>query len=121
VGKPVVVLVGGLSAQSGDAVASHTGSLAGDGRVWRAVPRSTGCSVVTTLEALLGSLAYLQRHLDVEPLRPEQQTDTLVIGVGGGASVLTTDACDRAGLRVRRVDDDIQRALREMGYGAGTS
>ena len=44
-----------------------------------------------------------------------------MIGVGGGASVLATDACDRAGLRLLPVPADVQQRLREMGFGAGTS
>jgi acyl-CoA synthetase (NDP forming) len=117
-GKPVVVLVGGLSAQGGRAVASHTGALAGDRRVWDALSRHTGCSVVATLEDLLGALAYLQRHW---AMTPSASADTLVVGMGGGASVLTTDACDRAGLQLAAVDDRVRTVLRDMGYGAGTS
>jgi acyl-CoA synthetase (NDP forming) len=120
-GKPCVVLAGGLSKQGGRAVASHTGSLAGDERVWRAISQHTGASVVSTLEDLLGSLAYLQRYRDVPPAVSGDEPSTLVIGVGGGASVLTTDACDRGGLRVTAVRDDTQATLRSMGYGAGTS
>lgn len=116
--KPVVVLVGGLSRQGGEAVASHTGSLAGDERVWQAIAASTGCTVVRTLEDLLGALVMLQRHA-ATPSNGERSL--LVIGVGGGASVLSTDACDRAGLEVVKVRDDIQTDLRAMGYGAGTS
>src|SRR5205814_9170588 len=44
----------------------------------------------------------------------------LVLGVGGGASVLGTDACDAAGLDVRRLNDDLIELLRALGYGAGT-
>ena len=120
-GKACVVLAGGLSKQGGRAVASHTGSLAGDERVWRAISQHTGASVVSTLEDLLGALAYLQRHRDIEPPVRGTPLDTLVIGVGGGASVLTTDACDRGGLRITPVDDEVQATLRSMGYGAGTS
>lgn len=116
--KPVVVLVGGLSRQGGEAVASHTGSLAGDERVWQAIAASTGCTVVRTLEDMLGALVMLQRHA-ATPSNGERAV--LVIGVGGGASVLSTDACDRAGLEVVKVRDDIQADLRAMGYGAGTS
>jgi acyl-CoA synthetase (NDP forming) len=35
--------------------------------------------------------------------------------------VLTTDACDRARLRLTPVDDGVQQNLRSLGYGAGTS
>jgi acyl-CoA synthetase (NDP forming) len=116
--KPAVALIGGLSGQGGEAVASHTGSLAGDARVWQAIAASTGLTVVRTLEDLLGALVMLQRYAH-EPSNGERSV--LVMGVGGGASVLTTDACDRAGLQVTKVHAHIQDELRAMGYGAGTS
>jgi acyl-CoA synthetase (NDP forming) len=116
--KPVVVLVGGLSGQGGEAVASHTGSLAGDERVWQAIAASTGCTVVRTLEDFIGVLVMLQRHVHTASNDAHR---VLIIGVGGGASVLSTDACDRAGLAVTKVDAAIQADLRAMGYGAGTS
>jgi acyl-CoA synthetase (NDP forming) len=116
---PVVALVGGLSRQGGRAVASHTGSLAGDRRIWDAIGAATGLSVVATLEHLLGALAYVQRYGD-RP-KPDGAPSVLVVGAGGGASVLGADACDRAGLDVVPVDAALQDALRAMGYGAGTS
>jgi len=116
--KPAVALIGGLSRQGGEAVTSHTGSLAGDERVWHAIAESTGISVVRTLEDLLGALAMLQRHAHTAV---HETRDVLVLGVGGGASVLATDACDRAGLTIAKVAADLQSNLRAEGYGAGTS
>jgi acyl-CoA synthetase (NDP forming) len=116
--KPAVALVGGLSRQGGRAVASHTGSRAGDRRGWHAHSARTRVTVVQTLEELLSSIAYLQRWAHTPG---NGAATTLVIGVGGGASVLTTDACDRAGLTVTPVDADVQATLRGMGYGVGTS
>ena len=51
------------------------------------------------------------RQLDTSP-HTLRRARALVIGVGGGASVLTTDACDRRGLRVTEVRSDVQAALR---------
>ncbi|WP_084022551.1 acetate--CoA ligase family protein [Amycolatopsis thermoflava] len=116
--KPVVLLRGGSSAQGARAVSSHTGSLAGEEKVWRAVADATGVSLVSTLEDLLGSLAYLQGH--PEPPAPGS-SGVLVIGLGGGASVLATDACDRAGLELTPLRPGLRARLRELGHGAGTS
>jgi acyl-CoA synthetase (NDP forming) len=44
-----------------------------------------------------------------------------VAGPGGGASILSADACDRAGLELRPVDAAVQARLRAEGWGAGTS
>jgi len=116
--KPVALLVGGLSRQGAHAVASHTGSLAGDHRVWEAVSAATGATVTTTLEDFLAVLVYLQRYAD----HPGTGDGAVVVmGPGGGASVLATDACDRAGLEVAAVRDGLQAMLRGMGFGAGTS
>jgi acyl-CoA synthetase (NDP forming) len=116
--KPVVVLVGGLSGEGADAVASHTGSLTGDERVWDAVAAATGITVVRTLEDLVGALGFLQRYAD-HPAPGDP--GVMLLGVGGGASVLGADACDRAGLELTRIGDPLAERLRGMGYGAGTS
>jgi acyl-CoA synthetase (NDP forming) len=116
--KPVVLLVGGTSAQGSRAVASHTGALATDASIWQAIADATGATMVSTLEDLLGCLAYLQRWASGADA-PDRSV--LVVGPGGGASVLTTDACDRAGLRLSTVAGALQHELRGLGYGAGTS
>lgn len=119
---PVAILLGGQSEQGAAAVASHTGSLAGDGRVWEAIGRATGATLVTTLEEFLAVLTYAQRWraVDVAP-EIDAGTGVLVIGVGGGASVLGTDACDRAGLDVTPTTDAVRELLAEQGYGVGTN
>jgi len=115
---PVALLIGGLSQQGSRAVSSHTGSLAGDRRLWEAVAADTGATIVDDLDDFLGVLVHLQRYRD-HPAGGD--AGTLVIGVGGGASVLATDACDAAGLEVRRLSDAMMAELRGLGYGAGTS
>jgi acyl-CoA synthetase (NDP forming) len=125
--KPVIVLTGGLSEQGSAAAVSHTGALTGDRRVWNAIQRATGCAVVERLEDFLGALVFAQRYADhraatdPESGRAAGADDVLVVGVGGGASVLATDACDRAGLRLAPVPAESRIALHTLGYGAGTS
>ena len=48
-----MLLVGGQSAQGAEAVASHTGALTGERRVWEALARSTGVALVRTVEEFL--------------------------------------------------------------------
>jgi len=116
--KPVTILVGALSEQGAVAAASHTGSMTGDARVWDAISRATGAAVVKTLEELLGTLAYHQRYAATSVA---DDPGVLIVGPGGGASILAADACDRAGLFVDPVREQAQRNLRSLGYGAGTS
>lgn len=116
--KPVVMLVGGRTSQGGGAAVSHTGALVADHRIWDAISASTGVSIVDTLEDLLAAIAYLQRWADDDI---GGDLDTLVLGVGGGASVLGTDAADKAGLVTTPVSDQGQQAVRDLGYGVGAS
>ena len=116
--KPVVVLVGGRTAQGRGAAVSHTGALVADHRIWDAISASAGISIVGTIEELLSAVAYLQRWADADI---GGDLDTLVLGVGGGASVLGTDAADRAGLVTTPVSDQGQRVLKDLGYGVGAS
>ena len=115
---PVVVLVGGTSSQGARAVASHTGALAVGSRIWDGIAAATGACLVSTLEELVGTLRFLQRYHDVGS---EAAPSVLIGGVGGGATVLAADACDRAGLDVRVLGPDAQAVLRGLGYGVGTS
>ena len=116
--KPVVILAGGRTTQGRGAAVSHTGALVADDRIWDAIGASTGVSVVGTIEDLLSSVAYLQRWSEADI---SGDLDTLVLGVGGGASVLGTDAADRAGLVTTTVSEQGQQALRHLGYGVGAS
>jgi len=130
VGKPVIVLAGGLSGQGAEAAVSHTGALTGDRRTWAAITAATGAAVVERLEDFLGALVFAQRYADApapggsgdpDGVGGVGGADVLVVGVGGGASVLATDACDRAGLRLLPVAPAAVERLRALGYGAGTS
>ena len=117
--KPVVILRGGSSAQGSVAVSSHTGSMASNEKVWAAVSRATGAVQVRSLEDFLSCLTYLQHYIDHSP--STDADGVLVIGLGGGASVLATDTCDRAGLKLTPLRDGLRTRLRDLGYGAGTS
>jgi acyl-CoA synthetase (NDP forming) len=116
--KPVVLLVGGSSSTGGRAVVSHTGALTAAAGVWDAIATATGATVVTTLEDLVAVLAYLQRYAD-EAF--DGEGDVLVIGPGGGASILSADASDRGHVPLEPVSPPAQDRLRAMGYGVGTS
>jgi acyl-CoA synthetase (NDP forming) len=92
--------------------------MAGDERLWDAICAATGATRVTNAEDLVGALLYLQHYAGAAPPGGD---GVLVIGVGGGASVLATDACDRTGLRLLPVPDGVQQRLRGTGFGAGTA
>ncbi|MEU4228393.1 acetate--CoA ligase family protein [Nonomuraea sp. NPDC026600] len=144
---PVVLLVGGRSAQGQRAAASHTGGLVSDGRIWQALADQTGATLVTSQDDLIGVLAFFQAHgtrttgpydgtavpgdqvgapgaaSGDEPgsLRAASHGGALVIGPSGGASVLAADVFDRAGVPLGPLPDSVLGELRRLGLGAGSS
>jgi acyl-CoA synthetase (NDP forming) len=116
--KPVVILKGGRTQQGLMAAASHTGSLAGDDRVWIALARQTGCMLVDTLDQFIDTLLLFQT---LTP-RTEHPTQRVVLfGNGGGTSVLATDCYARVGLDVVPFEQNTIDALAALKLPPGTS
>jgi len=92
--KPLVVFKGGYTEGGGRATASHTGSLAGSDAVWDGVLRQAGAIRVYSIEEMVDMLTALLR------MEPPLGVNVCAVGNGGGSSVLATDECERAGLRV---------------------
>jgi acyl-CoA synthetase (NDP forming) len=116
--KPVVILKGGRTRQGQAAAASHTGSLAGDERVWLALARQTGCVLVDTLDEFIDVLLAFQT---LTP-RPQHPTRRIALfGNGGGTSVLATDGYARLGLDVLPFDRPVIDALAALKLPPGTS
>lgn len=116
--KPVVVLATGLSATGARAAASHTGAMTSDRRSWEAVAASTGAVVVETIEAFTAALRNVHAHLRC---RPVGEDSLLVLGVGGGASILAADACDNVGLELTPCTVGTVEALTGLGFSEGAS
>lgn len=116
--KPVVVLKGGRTRQGIAAAASHTGSLAGDERVWIALSRQTGCILVDTLDQFIDTLLIFQ-SLKPHPAHPTQRV--ALFGNGGGTSVLATDYYARLNLDVTPFDQKTIDLLAALKLPPGTS
>jgi acyl-CoA synthetase (NDP forming) len=115
--KPVVILKGGRSAQGQRAAASHTGSLASDDQVWRAMARQTGAVMADTFEHFIDMLAAFQSN---QPLvRPSGRV--ILFGNGGGASVLAADCMAQLGLEVPPLQHETIAALERLGVPPGAS
>lgn len=116
--KPVVLLVGGQTAQGSLAAASHTGSLAADARIWSGLARQTGAVLTHSLEEFLDVLLAFQT---LAPTRDRATRSAVLFGNGGGTSVLATDAFARLGLDVRPMGRDAVAALEALKLPPGTS
>lgn len=113
--KPVIIWKGGLTKGGARAVASHTGSLAGEEIVWDGLSRQTGAIMVSSLNELIDTaLAFL--YLPSYPGR-----HLTIIGGGGGIGVAAADTCERVGLSVPLFSLKLQRKLATMVPPAGAS
>ncbi len=111
--KPVIILKGGLTESGSRAVATHTGSLAGQKKMWDAFFRQTGVVRADSLEDMAHTLqSFLY-------LKGSAGSNVAVIGMGGGVGVAAADACSRAGLHLPALSTHAQSRLREFIEAAG--
>ncbi len=115
--KPVVILKGGSTPQGIRAAASHTGALASGERGWQALARQTGAVLVEDLDSFLDALLAFQCLAPMK--RPPRRI--VLLGNGGGTSVLGTDALSRCGFEVGPLEPAAQRELAMLRLPAGSS
>ncbi len=113
--KPVAILKGGQTETGRRAAASHTGALADDYAIWQGLFRQTGVSAVQTVEELIDTL------LGFQTLPPMLGPGVALIGTGGGASVVATDAAERRGLDVPAFAPATVAGLEALALPPGTS
>jgi len=111
--KPVVMVKGGVTESGARTVASHTGSLAGGVKIWRAFFRQTGAIQADSLEEMADVVLAL-RHLP-----PWQGRGLAILGTGGGIGVAAADSCAKAGLELPALTPDLMARLREIIPPAG--
>jgi len=106
--KPVVVVKSGHTAAGAEAIASHTGSLAGSDAVFDAVCRRTGLVRVHDSEAFFDTLSAFESL----PLpRGNRLGGLSITGMGCG---VTTDACDEYGVELPALKPDTLKKLRAI-------
>lgn len=105
--KPVIALKSGVSSHGAAAAASHTGSLAGSGKVYDAAFQQAG-----TLRASdLNNLFDRTLALSLQP--PMKGDNMLILTNGGGVGVLATDAAEHFGLPLKFAPEDVQEQLKK--------
>src|SRR5258707_1234198 len=107
VGKPVVVLKSGRSWHAASAVATHTGALASDGRIWQAVLADAGAIQVESTQDLVDTLAVacsVGRH----------RGRAMVLTDGGGDSGMAIDWLTASGLAMATLSAQTRAGLDEL-------
>lgn len=92
--KPVVILSAGSSARGAEAAVSHTGSLAGERKIFMAVLQQCGA----ILAANLRQAVNWSKFLASAPI-PKGE-NTIIITNGGGMGILAADASEKYGINL---------------------
>ncbi|MEM7407915.1 MAG: acetate--CoA ligase family protein [Pseudomonadota bacterium] len=116
--KPVAILVGGITSQGSRAATSHTGALAGDARAWSALARQCGVALTYSLDEFLDVLLAMQQ---LAPREGRVTREVVLLGNGGGTSVLAADAFGHQQFNVSPLPDAAQAALEALDLPQGAS
>ncbi|HVN72498.1 MAG TPA: acetate--CoA ligase family protein [Desulfomonilia bacterium] len=106
--KPVVVVKSGRTEAGAQAIASHTGSLAGSDAVFEAVCRRTGMIRAHDSESFFDVLAAF------ESLPLPRNNRLGILSITGMGCVVTTDACDEYGVDLPALKPATIQRLREV-------
>ena len=103
--KPVVLVKGGMTPGGQQAAASHTGSLASEGRVFEGAMRQAGvCRAATIEEAFEAAATFATQPLPKGPR-------TVVVTTAGGWGVVTADAIWRSSLELVGLPADLRASI----------
>lgn len=90
--KPIIALKAGFTESAIKAIASHTGSLAGNEKIYSSIFKQYGVIKAETLDEMLA----LAKHLSSNSLPKSKKV--CVITNAGGLGVISSDACESNGL-----------------------
>ena len=106
--KPVIVLKGGRTEAGNRAAASHTGAMAADFKIFKALCQQAGVvSVHEPADMLDASIAF-------SSLPMPRGRRVAIMTLGGGWGVVTSDLCSEQNLRVEPLSEEIVRVLDGM-------
>lgn len=105
--KPVIVLKGGRSGATLEAVASHTGALGGNYTSYRAAFRKAKLLEVESETGFLDACKALSS------LPPAKGKRVLILGHAGGMGIALADLCVSEGLVVPEADSELESVLKK--------
>ncbi|MBL7169422.1 MAG: CoA-binding protein [Candidatus Aenigmarchaeota archaeon] len=106
--KPIIVLKAGKTKKGTEAVSSHTGSLAGSGRIYSAAFKQSGVIEADTWQELFD----YARAFSTQPI---PRGDRIVIVTdGGGFGVLATDEAERSKLKLPEPSQKLKQRIKHV-------
>jgi len=106
--KPVIILKVGTSGPGADAAVSHTTALAGKDHIWEGVLSQAKAIRAGSIEEMVDiALAF-------QYMQAPAGKRIVIVGIGGGASVLLADAFSHQGLELPKLSDDLRGYLMKI-------
>ena len=103
--KPAIILKVGTSESGAEAAVSHTTAMAGSDQIWDGILKQAGAIRAGSIEEMM-DIALAFQHI------PTPAGNRMVmVGIGGGASVIMADEFSHAGLSLPRLNDDLRKSL----------
>ncbi len=103
--KPAIILKVGTSESGAEAAVSHTTAMAGADQVWEGVLKQAGAIRAGSIEEMMDIALTFQN------MPAPAGNRIVIVGIGGGASVLLADAFSHAGLTLPRLSDALRQRL----------
>ncbi len=107
--KPIIVFKGGMTSEGGKAVLSHTGSLAGDARVYQGIFKQTNLIQVDRLEDLFGVAGLCEKFSDFEI----KSKRIGIVTNGGGIGIVCADNIVKNNLKIADLDNSTKNFLKK--------
>lgn len=104
--KPIIAFKAGKSPAGAHAVASHTGSLAGDAKIYEVAFKKAGIVEATSMEEMLD----FAKAFATQP--PAKGDRIMVVTSGGGFGVMATDAIEQGGMRMAALKPEVIAELK---------
>jgi len=106
--KPIIIIKAGRTEKGKKAVSTHTGSLAGEYQIYKAVFKQTGVIEVNSVEELLDIAKALS-------WQPRTKNGIGIITNGGGVGVLSADYCQDLKINLPELKKETIKKIENSG------
>jgi len=107
--KPLVIHKAGITSAGARAVISHTGSLAGEYKIYEAAFRQSGAIIVNDIDLILD----VSEALSILPL-PHPNSIPIVLTNSGGHGVTIADHLELLGVKVPETPESVREILKKL-------
>ncbi|MFC1803358.1 acetate--CoA ligase family protein [Thermoproteota archaeon] len=105
--KPVIILKGGRTEEGKRAAFAHTGTLAGDYKIFKSAIKQSGGIIVNDLQQLYDAAKIFSS----QPV--PKGNNLMIVTSSGGSGILSSDVCDENGLNLPKVNEKTELKLRK--------